>query len=139
MACSFFHLTILVFFSSAECQRFDWVTHKANCDNSKTQKSGDDDTKALDSIAQTTGRKYKTVNCKNKLHKLTQNEEQDTNIKHSVQNCQVSSSEINLDPQERFLGHNVQVETIQQQTKTVKMKNVLIHMLENEIYQEVMK
>jgi hypothetical protein len=96
------------------------VTHKANCDDSKTQESlGDDDTKALDSIGQTTGRKYKTVNCKNKLHKLTQNEEQDTNIKHSVQNCQVSSSEINIDPQERFLGHGVQVETIKQQTKTL--------------------
>ena len=65
----------LIFYCSAECQRFDWVTHKANCNISKMQESKCDNK----TRQETTGSKCKTDNCKNTLHKHTY-------IKHSKEN-----------------------------------------------------
>ena len=131
-----------MFFSSVECQRIDWVTHKANCCmyiSSKMHESGDDHdddntvtTKldkaldAIDTIGQTTGRKCNTVNYKNKLQELAQKENAEQDLdKHLVENCQVIS-QINLDPSESFLNHGVQAISLVKGAQTVKQQTEIV-------------
>ena len=112
---------LFIFFSSVECQRFDWVTHKANCSKNEVQESDCDDK----TRQETSGSKYKTDHCKNTLHKHVQNknDKQDlnTNMKHSKENF--SLLPINVDSSETFLSNSDNIETLRQKTpETVRQK-----------------
>ena len=70
--------------------------------------------KALVDPEETTGSKCKTLNSRNKPCKLTQNTNNEqnliANIEHSIENCQVSSLQMNLSPSERCPSHSAEVE-----------------------------
>ncbi|CAB4017678.1 Hypothetical predicted protein [Paramuricea clavata] len=131
-----------IFYCSVECQRIDWVTHKANCCmyiSSKMHESGDDHDDdntvtmkldktldANDTIGQTTGRKCNTVNYKNKLQELAQKENAEQDLhKPLVENCQFTS-QINLDPSESFLNHGVRDISLVKSAHTVKQQTEIV-------------